>query len=51
MSAGNLGLWVDLMPESPIGDMLTVRSVPVQQVKPPKAPRVRPLKWLGDTNR
>jgi hypothetical protein len=51
MSAGSLDLWIDLMPESPFGDMLTVRSFLVQPVKPPNAYRVGPLKTVSGTDR
>jgi hypothetical protein len=51
MSAGILDLWIELLPDSPIGDILTVRSVLVQPVKPPKAHRVNPLKPVGGTDR
>jgi hypothetical protein len=51
MSAGSRDLWIDLMPDSPFGDILTVRSVLVQPVKPPEAHRVSPLKPVGGTDR
>ena len=51
MSAGSLDLWIDLMPDSPFGDILTARSVLVQPVKPSKAHRVSPLEPVGDTDR
>jgi hypothetical protein len=35
-SADGLDLWIDLMPDSPYGDILTVWSVLVQPVKPSK---------------
>lgn len=43
ISAGSLDAWSDHVPDSPIGEMLTVRSALVQSVKPPKAHQVSPL--------
>ena len=51
MFGGSLDLWIDLMPDSPFGDMLTVRSILVHWVEPPKAHRVSPLKRVDGSDR
>ena len=51
MPAGILDLRFDLMPGSPVGDILTVRNVVVQPVKPPKSASGKSSKPVGGTDR
>ena len=46
--AGSLDLSSDLVPDSPIGEMLAVGSALVQPAKPLKAHRVSPLMPVGE---